>query len=162
METNTNKVWVVIRILLGFIFLWAAIDKIFGFGFNTPPEEAWMAGVSPTFGYLKFATYGPFAGMMQGMAGNPVVDVLLVGGQLMIGIALLLGIGVKVAGYSGALMMLLIYLSRFPSEFNPLIDEHIIYGILLIGLTQVKVGKLFGLGQFWSQTEVVQKYPILE
>ena len=101
METNTSKVWVIIRILLGFIFLWAAVDKIFGLGFSTPPEEAWIAGVSPTFGYLKFATYGPFSGMMQAMAGNPVVDVLLVGGQLLVGLALILGIGVKVAGYSG-------------------------------------------------------------
>ncbi len=162
METNTSKVWVIIRILLGFIFLWAAVDKIFGLGFSTPPEEAWIAGVSPTFGYLKFATYGPFSGMMQAMAGNPVVDVLLVGGQLLVGLALILGIGVKVAGYSGALMMLLIYLSRFPGEFNPLIDEHIIYIVLLIALAQVEAGKVLGLGRMWSQTDIVQKYPILE
>lgn len=162
MNTNSSKVWVVIRILLGFIFLWASVDKIFGLGFNTVPEESWIAGVSPTFGYLKFATYGPFAGMMQAMAGNPVVDVLLVGGQLLIGAALILGIGVKVASYSGALMMLLIYLSRFPGEFNPLIDEHIVYIVLLIGLARAEAGKVLGLGKVWAETNIVQKYPILQ
>ncbi|MEM7331186.1 MAG: hypothetical protein AAF490_03770 [Chloroflexota bacterium] len=162
METNTNRTWVIIRILLGFIFFWAAIDKIFGLGFATAPEEAWLAGVSPTFGYLNFATYGPFAGIMQSMAGNPVVDILLVGGQLLIGLSLILGVGVKIAGYSGALMMLLIYLSAFPGEFNPLIDEHIIYIVLLIGLAQAEAGKVLGLGKVWAETDIVQKYPILE
>lgn len=162
METKTNSLWVALRLMLGFVFLWAAVDKIFGLGFSTPPEEAWLNGVSPTYGFLNFATYGPFSSLFQGMAGNPVIDVLLVGGQLLIGLSLLLGIGVTVAGYSGALMMLLIYLSQFPGQYNPIIDEHIVYIVILIGLTRVHAGHTFGFGKMWSQTPIVQQYPILE
>ena len=162
METKNNGLWVAVRISLGFIFLWAAVDKIFGLGFATLPEEAWINGVSPTFGFLKFATYGPFSGMMQGLAGNPVVDVLLVGGQILIGLALILGIGVKIAGYSGALMMILIYMSQFPGQYNPIMDEHILYAIILVMMTRINAGHVLGFGEVWSKMPIVQKYPILQ
>ena len=36
------------RILLGFVFLWAFLDKTFGLGFATAAEKAWVAGGSPS------------------------------------------------------------------------------------------------------------------
>ena len=97
-ENTNNYIWSALRIGLGIIFLWGFFDKLFGLGFNTPPDQSWLAGSSPTFGYLNFATYGPFAGLMKGMAGNPVVDLLYMAGLLLIGLSLILGIGVVVAG----------------------------------------------------------------
>ena len=160
MNTSGKNFWVTLRILLGLIFLYSALNSLFGF---TGENPGWLnGGGSPTFGYLNFATYGPFAGMFKAMAGNPIVDVLHVGGQLLIGISLLLGVGLRIAGIAGALQMGLIYLSAFPPPFNPVLDEHIIYAVILIGIAILRPGEVFGLGRAWSETEVVKNYPILQ
>ena len=43
-----DYVWAIARISLGWIFLWAFLDKTFGWGFATPANRAWIAGGSPT------------------------------------------------------------------------------------------------------------------
>lgn len=160
MKNKERYVWVALRIGMGWLFLWPFLDKLFGLGFATGPEDAWIAGGSPTFGYLKFATSGPFAPIFQGFAGNPVADWLFMLGLLSIGLALLFGVGVTIAGYSGAVMMLSLWLSNLPPEHNPFLDEHIIYTIVLIGLATVQAGQWVGLGKWWS--EKVKSYPFLE
>jgi thiosulfate dehydrogenase [quinone] large subunit len=151
MKNKERYIWVALRIGMGWLFLWPFLDKLFGLGFATGPEDAWIAGGSPTFGYLKFATSGPFAPLFQSLAGNPVVDWLFMLGLLFVGLALLLGIGVNIAGYLGAVMMLLLWLSRLPPENNPVLDEHIVYGIILVGLATVKSEQWIGLGRWWSE-----------
>lgn len=160
MENKERYIWAVLRIGMGWIFLWAFLDKLFGLGFATARENAWLAGGSPTTGYLNFATSGPFTSLFQNLAGNPVIDWLFMLGLLLLGLALILGIGVKVAGYSGALLMFLMWLSHLPPENNPVLDEHIIYLIILIGLARVKAGQVVGLGKWWS--ERVTNYAFLE
>ncbi len=54
-------VWAVLRLGMGWTFSWAFIDKVFGLGFATKAAGAWLNGGSPTFGFLKFGTKGPFA-----------------------------------------------------------------------------------------------------
>lgn len=51
----TGLVSGILRILVGFTFFWAFIDKLFGLGFATPSERAWINGGSPTTGYLTMA-----------------------------------------------------------------------------------------------------------
>jgi thiosulfate dehydrogenase [quinone] large subunit len=160
MKDKERYIWAALRIGMGWLLLWPFLDKLFGLGFATASKDAWIAGGSPTFGYLKFATSGPFASLFQGLAGNPAVDWLFMLGLLFVGLALLLGIGVNIAGYSGAVMMLLLWLSRLPPENNPVLDEHIVYTIVLIGLARVKAGQWVGLGKWWS--ERVKGYPFLQ
>lgn len=155
-------IWALLRIFLGWIFLWSFFDKLFGWGFSTAPDKAWILGNSPTSGFLQFGTHGPFSPIFQSLAGSAIVDWLFMLGLLLIGLALIFGIGIKIAGYSGALMMLLMWLSLLPPEHNPILDEHIIYLIVLLGLTIVKPGQWFGLGKQWVNTRIVKKYPILE
>ncbi len=161
--TADQLVWVSLRFVMGFMFFWAFIDKLFGLGFATAPEKAWLAGGSPTTGFLSHSS-GWFAGIFQAMAGSPVVDALFMAGLCLIGLSLLLGVGMKVAGWSGALMTLLMWLAVFPPENNPLIDDHVVYALVFIGLalTNTKPGRIFGLGQAWSSTKLVKKYPVLE
>ncbi len=160
MENKERYIWVALRLGLGWLFLWAFLDKLFGLGFATARENAWLAGGSPAFGYLNFATSGPLAPLFQSLAGNPIVDWLFMLGLLLLGLALILGIGVQIAGYSGALLMFLLWLSHLPKENNPFLDEHIIYLIVLIGLARVKAGQWVGLGRWWPQ--VVKGYSFLE
>lgn len=161
MMMNQKKLFAVLRLVMGFIFLWAGVDKIFGLGFATAPEKAWLAGVSPTSGFLANATEGPFAPFFQTMAHNPVIDFLFVAGLVLVGCALLLGIGMTIAGYSGSLMMVLIYASMYPPENNPFFDEHVVYIISLLILVQVKAGRSWGYGAWWEKQSIVQKYPAL-
>ena len=147
---------------MGWMMLWAFLDKLFGLGFSTAAEKSWLQGGSPTFGFLKAATAGPFAAFYQSIAGNPLVDWLFMLGLLLIGTALILGIGMKIAGYSGALLMVLMWTAHLPPAQNPLLDEHIIYILIFLGFTTVKAGQWFGLGKWWVKTGLVKKSPFLE
>lgn len=159
---NENIIWELLRLFLSLTMLWAFFDKLFGLGFATASDKSWLLGVSPASGFLKFAPDGLFAPIFNSLSGNTIVDILFMSGLFLVGICLFLGIGVKIASYSGALMMFLIYLSLFPPENNPLIDEHVIYIIVFIGLSiRVKTQK-FVLGEKWTKTNFVKKYPILE
>src|SRR6059058_2844518 len=57
------------RISLGWIFLWAFVDKLFGLGHETTSAQAWIHGGSPTFGFLKKGAAGPFADFYHSIAG---------------------------------------------------------------------------------------------
>src|ERR1035437_6374526 len=99
----------ILRISMGLIFLWAFFDKIFGLGFSTKPEQAWLAGGSPTAGFLKMGVHGPFADLYHGLAGSGLVDWLFMLGLLFIGVSLTFGIFMKLGGWSGILMLFLMY-----------------------------------------------------
>lgn len=146
----------VLRILLGTVFLWAFVDKSFGFGFATPAATSWIAGGSPTKGYLGHLE-GWFAGPFSALAGNPLVDVLFMGGLLLLGVALILGVGLRVAAAGGTLLMLLMWLTALPLQNNPVIDEHVIYAAAMIALATTKAGETWGLGRQWEA--VLQKAP---
>lgn len=160
---NENNIWQLLRLSLSFILLWAFLDKLFGFGLATAADKSWLAGVSPTSGFLKFGLEGgTFASVFNSLAGNQLIDCLFMGGLLSIGLALLLGIGMRIATYSGALLMFLIYLSLFPPENNPIVDEHIVYIVVLLGLSARLKTQKFGFSKKWASTKFVKKYPILE
>ena len=74
---------------MGFTFFWAFLDKLFGLGYATPSERAWINGGSPTKGFLANSADGPFAGFYQDIAGAGWADWLF-----MIGLA---GIGDRAA-----------------------------------------------------------------
>ncbi|MFH1978343.1 MAG: hypothetical protein ABIJ92_03390 [Candidatus Aenigmatarchaeota archaeon] len=162
MTCKPEQLWAALRIVLGWIFLWAFLDKVFGLGFATKPEAAWIAGGSPTSGFLQFGTHGPLASMFQVLAGNVFIDGIFMLGLLLLGLALILGIGVRIAGHAGALLMFLMWLSLIPPANNPIVDEHIVYLILLLLMAKVKAGQWYGLGKWWSNKTFVKNHPILE
>jgi len=137
---NQKFVFLGLRFVMSFIFLWAFFDKMFGLGFATTAEKAWIAGGSPTYGFLSFAAKGPFAELFKSLAGIAVVDWLFMLGLLFIGLALLFNKYMKLASIAGALMMLLMWLAVLPPENNPIVDDHIVYALVLI-LLGIKSGK---------------------
>ena len=151
MRQRAQYLWATIRIGLGWLFLWAFLDKLLGLGFSTPPERAWLAGGSPTAGYLANASVGPLSGLYRGLAGAAWVDWLFMLGLLGLGLALLLGVAMRLAGYAGALLMLLMWSSQLPPAQNPIIDEHIIYALTLLGLAASDAGDTWGLGRWWAK-----------
>jgi thiosulfate dehydrogenase [quinone] large subunit len=152
----------ILRLLLGWIFLWPFLDKVFGLGFATESGKAWIDGISPTYGFLNFGTRGPFADFFQSFAGNPFVDWIFMIGLLGIGIALILGIGVRIAAVAGSIMLILMYVAVIPPEHNPYVDDHIIYAVVLILLAYTDSGKYIGFGKRWTRSKIVSKLPFLK
>lgn len=151
-----------LRLMLGWTFLWAFMDKLWGLGFATESAKSWLSGGSPTLGFLKFGTTGPFAETFQSFAGAEWANWLFMVGLLLIGLALIFGVGVRIAGYTGALLMLLMWLAVLPKENNPFLDDHIIYLLVLLGLAHVRAGQWFGFGAWWKKTSLVRAMSILE
>jgi thiosulfate dehydrogenase [quinone] large subunit len=159
--SNSEFVWAMLRISVGLIFLWAFFDKTLGLGYATKEQNAWVHGKSPTYGYLTNSTKGPLKEFFMGLAGSSLVDWIFMMGLLGIGAAMLFGIGITIAGYSGMVMMLLMWVSAFPPSNHPFIDDHIIYAIVMVGLTTVKSGHWLGLGKWWENLSLVKKFPWL-
>lgn len=135
---NKQKiVTVLLRLVMSFIFLWSFFDKVFGLGFSTTPAQAWIHGGSPTSGFLSFATKGPFVNIFHSLAGIVVVDWLFMLGLLFVGLTLLFNKYVKLGCLAGSLMLLFMYLALLFPANNPIIDEHIVY-ILVLGLLAFK------------------------
>ncbi|HTE57829.1 MAG TPA: hypothetical protein VK694_03710 [Verrucomicrobiae bacterium] len=167
------KVWALLRISLGAIFLWAFVDKLFGLGFATCRDaatgsvttmcsKAWIEGGSPTIGFLKFGTSGPLAEFYQTLAGNTFIDWLFMIGLLSIGVALILGIGVRIATITGSLLLLMMWGAVLPPENNPVLDDHIIYIFVLAGIYRTNGTQAWGLRTWWVKQNVVKKFSILE
>ncbi|MEV3861175.1 hypothetical protein AB0J38_43565, partial [Streptomyces sp. NPDC050095] len=60
-----------LRVLTGFVFLWAFLDKTFGFGYATPSGKGWIDGGSPTKGFLSNVAAGPMESTFHSWAGDP-------------------------------------------------------------------------------------------
>lgn len=149
------------RIALGWIFLWAFVDKLFGLGHGTAAKDAWLDGGSPTFGFLSFGAVGPFQGVYHRIAGAAWADWLFMLGLLGIGVALILGICMNLAAASGALMLLLMWTAVLPPQNNPVIDDHIVYALVLGLLALLDAGRWLGLGGTWQRLPLVQRAPVL-
>jgi len=162
MKKTSNYIIGILRILIGLIFLWAFFDKLIGLGFATPYDKGWIEGNSPTYGFLKNATKGPFATIFQAIAGNIIVDILFMVGLLLIGLALIIGIMINIASISGSLMMFLMWLVVLPPKNHPFIDEHIIYIFIFILFIYFESGKYLGFGEWWNKKEMIKNHQILK
>ncbi|WP_344048576.1 hypothetical protein [Nocardioides panacihumi] len=166
-----RRVLATLRIAFGFTFLWAFFDKLLALGYATGKADngtvdrfgtaAWIHGGSPTEGFLKFGADGPFKGFYNNIAGAWWADWLFMIGLFGIGLALTLGIGMRIAAVSGAFLYLLMWSVVLPPANNPIIDEHILGGITVVALALTQAGDTWGLGELWSRTELVQRFPWL-
>jgi thiosulfate dehydrogenase [quinone] large subunit len=145
-----------IRIALGWVFLWAFLDKVFGLGIATTSAKAWINGGSPTKGFLSSAK-GPFAGFYHSIAGTGPVNVLFMAALLAVGVALILGVGMRLAAAGGALLTVLMWTAVLPPASNPFMDDHLIYAAVLIVLALLGAGNTLGLGRVWAATPLVRR-----
>ena len=162
-----------LRLSLGWVFLWAFLDKTFALGFDTGRDAktgvvtrfgdaAWINGGSPTLGFLKFGSDGPLASFYQSFAGAAWANWLFMIGLLGIGLALMLGVAMRIATVSGAAMMVLMWTAVLPTPNNPFMDYHILYALTLVLLTLAGAGSTLGLGQAWNRLGIVQRHSFLK
>ncbi len=146
------------RIIMGILFLWPFFDKLIGLGFSTEPGKGWISGGSPTAGFLQFGSSGPFTSLFNSIGGTGIIDWLYMLAMLLIGLALILGIGMRIAAISGSVLMFLMWMAVLPKTQNILqIDYHIVYIFVLLILLFAKSANYGGLGRKWAETGLVKK-----
>lgn len=144
------RLWAVARIIVGWVFLWTFIDKLLGAGLST--QQGWLDGGSPTTGFLEHGATRPFGTFYADLAGGGGgwLDWVYMGSMLLIGFALILGVATRPAAVGGIVWMALFYTASFGPENNPVIDQHIAYIALLVGVIVAAAGRTWGLGRWWE------------
>jgi thiosulfate dehydrogenase (quinone) large subunit len=172
-----QRVFGALRLLLGFTFLWAFLDKAFALGFSTGRvlddagntvridffgDAAWIHGASPTVGVVGFALKGPFVDAIQSVTGYQMtatgptvaawVDWVYMLSMLLIGVGLMTGVMTRLAAAGGIVWLAVFYLatSIWP-EHNPFVDEHVIDAVVLVGIILANAGRYWGLGKAWQR-----------
>ena len=154
----------VARIVIGFYFLWAFVDKLFGLGFTTASDRSVLSGGTPAQGYINNAIDDaqPLKGLYQSLFANGFGDFVFMLGLFAIGVAMLVGAGVRIAAVAGALLMLFMYLVALPwigeHGTNPILDSHWMEAMLLLIPAFTLSGDTWGLGKWWANQEIVKKY----
>lgn len=163
----------VLRIATGFVFLWAFLDKLFGLGYSTTWSAAWINGGSPTNGFLSHVAVGPFQSTLQSWAGDAWADWLFMLGLLGVGVALILGVAMRLAAAAAVIMLALMWIAEWPlarhtssgdpsGSTNPLVDYHVMYALAAVTVAAVAgAGDRWGFGRQWRQLSVVRNHPWL-
>ena len=151
-----------LRLALGWVFLWAFLDKLFGLGHETASKAAWINGGNPTKGFLSKGAEGPFASFYHSIAGAGWVNWLFMLGLLAIGVALIAGIGMRFAAVAGGLMLVMMWTVVLPPANNLFMDDHLIYAGVLAALALAGAGNTLGFGRRWSRIPFVAKNPWLK
>ena len=142
-----------LRISLGWMFFYTGVTKVLN------PE--WSAA-----GYLKGAkTFVWFYQWLIAPSVLPIVNFVNEWGLTLLGISLILGIGVRLSSFLGALLMLLYYFVvldfPYPNPNSFLVDEHIIYALVLLLFANLRAGRVWGLENWCSNLPICSKYPKL-
>jgi thiosulfate dehydrogenase (quinone) large subunit len=152
-----DYLFAVTRLSLGWVFLWPFLDKMFGLGHETPAAKAWINGGSPTKGFLSGAV-GPFGGFYQSFAGATWANWGFMLGLICIAVALLLGVGMRIACIGGAVLTVLMWSASLPPSDDVFMDNHIVYALVLLILAVVGAGNTLGLGRWWTHTSIVRRF----
>lgn len=156
-----------LRVAVGVIFLTAGVQKAF------LSAEPWTAA-----GFLKFGTagtpilgapaegvvYNPTQALWVDLAANaalmPLVDGLVVFGQIAIGLALILGLATRFASLMGALMMLLFFVAAWEFEHG-IVNQHLTYAVVTAFVGYIGAGRYFGLDAVVERIQLVRQAPRL-
>lgn len=140
-----------LRIGFGWFFFYSGITKVL--------NPTWSAAA-----YLENAqSLIPLYQFFLSPSILPIINSLNAWGQLLIGVALLLGVSVRAASLAGIVLMLLYYFPvlRFPfiGKNALLVDQHILYSVGLFVLFAFRTGQYFGLGNWCSNIPLGARFP---
>ncbi|OGE75441.1 MAG: hypothetical protein A3K05_00265 [Candidatus Doudnabacteria bacterium RIFCSPHIGHO2_01_48_18] len=147
---NQKMLLFLMRVALGWLMFYAGITKVLN------PD--WTAA-----GYLRGAK--TFSGIYNFFASPeilPAIDFINEWGLALLGVSLILGIGVRITSWCGAALMALYYLPilRFPyvGEHSYLVDEHIIYILVLLYFSKAGAGRAWwGMEDWFASLPFIRK-----
>jgi thiosulfate dehydrogenase [quinone] large subunit len=139
-----TRIWLaMLRVSLGWLMLYSGIAKI----------------VDPTWTAENYARGAKTAGALYMWFAAPGnigwINFLNEWGLALLGVSLVLGVGVRLSSSLGALLMLFYYLPvlDFPyaGDHGFIVDEHVIYALLLGFLAVVRAGRFYGLESWFGE-----------
>lgn len=150
---------VLMRVMMGWVMFQGGIVKVL--------DPEWTAA-----GFLQFAVPegNPFMGMWANFAGNPLIDGLVAWGLTLTGIGLILGAFTRWNAFWAAFMMIMFWMASLTggfAEFLPLehgwvVDDHLIYAIVLFGLGALGSGRILGVDAVIEKMDVVKENGFLK
>ena len=166
MNATYGKASAILRIALGFGFLYAGTEKVLQLSGGGPFSAA---------GFLKFATLGslpgsnpkvvvnPTHGFWVALAGNTdlmgLINFLVQFGEIAVGACLVLGLATRFAGIMGALLTGLFFVASW-SFANGVVNEQFLYAALSGYLAVVGAGAVWGLDGYLARTQLLAKTPL--
>jgi len=142
----------VLRFSMGWIFIWAGFDKLI---------TDFSAG-----GFLVNTSKGPlkdmFVNMGQSETALDVVDPLVIYGQILIGLALILGVFTRFALLMGAAQMFFFYIAQLWPAHNPFMEYYLVYIFIMALLGALGAGRILGLDAFIENRGPVRRIPALK
>lgn len=142
----------VLRLTMGWIFLWAGFDKLIN-GFSAE-------------GFLLHATSGPLESWFKDLGGNTsalsVIDPLVTYSQVLMGFALFFGVFTRLTLFSAAAMMFMFYIAQFPPEHDLFVDYYIVYIVAYAMLGALGAGRILGLDSYIERLPSVRRYQRLK
>jgi thiosulfate dehydrogenase [quinone] large subunit len=155
----------VVRITAGTMFLTAGLEKALG----TFTAAGFLKGATAGTPYLANAAekvvYNPTHDLWVSLAGNgslmPLINWLVVAGEIGIGVALVLGLFTRFAAVAGGLKMGLFYLAIWDFSHG-IVNEQLLLGVVTVFLGVIGAGRCYGLDAFVEKAPTVQHTPQLK
>lgn len=151
MSQSQKVLLFLLRVASGWLFFYAGITKVL--------NPAWSAE-----GFLRGAKN--FTGFYHWLATPnilPFTNFMNEWGLTILGLSLILGVGVRITSILGAVLMLLYYIPRldfpYPNPQSYIVDEHIVYALLLIYFAVIRAGRTLGLENWCSNLPLCTKFP---
>jgi uncharacterized membrane protein YphA (DoxX/SURF4 family) len=165
--TRFEKGLAALRITLGAAMLFAGAEKLF----------QWGGSAFNAAGFLKNATGGAWIGTDPKQVVNPthdfwvslgsnadlipVINFLVVFGEIAIGVALILGFATRFAGVAMVVMMGLFYIANWSFANGPF-NEQFFYGAIAAVLVYTGAGEHYGLDELIEKFSFVRRHPSLK
>lgn len=154
-STSERTLIFLMRMAMAWTFLYAASHQVF--------EPGWSAT-----GFLAHTkTFHDVFILLTGPVMGPIVSFLVEYGHLLIGLSLLLGLATRVSSIAAICLMGLYWMAHMDFPFisntnNFLVDEHVVYALVLGMLIVKHAGHVWGLDEWISHKPVVEHNRLLD
>ncbi len=150
---NSRIALFVSRFVVGWMMFYAGITKIL--------DSQWSAA-----DYMsKAKTFSGLYAWLSQPGLLPIINFINEWGLTLLGVALMLGVFVRLSSVLGAVLMMLYYLPildfPYPNTHSFIVDEHIIYISILLLFAAVRAGRFWGLDNWCSRLPICSKFPSL-
>lgn len=154
-SNSEQRLLFLLRIAMAWVFLYAASHQVF--------EPGWSAT-----GFLAHTkTFHGLFVLFTGPVMGPIVSFLVEYGHLLIGLSLLVGLATRASSIAAIALMILYWMAHMDFPFisntnNFLVDEHIVYALVLGMLIVKHAGHVWGLDAWASRNTLVENNKLLD
>lgn len=132
-----------LRVSMGWLFFYAGITKVL--------DPKWSAAST-----IKGSVILPdFFGWLLRPDILPIVNFVNEWGLTLLGISLIIGFLVRPSSFLGAILMVLYYVAQlkfpYPNPHAYIVDEHIVYALVLLYFMAIGAGKIWGLDGYFRK-----------